>query len=186
VHYRNDLAVSANNIIFITDSQSNKVYKIDRPSNDIEVFINSEEIPNCNGITISDNDQYLYLATDRGIGVVDISSKKILNVPQDQFSSIDGLKFHQNNLYGIVNAWGDSTLNGLFKFNLNDNLTEVVSNDRLVEFTEEFIIPTTFDIFDGHIYFIMNTQLGNLDTNTNEIIDLSTLESYKMLKINIE
>lgn len=75
-HYLNDLAVSSNNEIFITDSESNKIYKIQRPSKNIEVYLDSDKIPNSNGITISDNDEYLYLASGNGICVIDRISKK--------------------------------------------------------------------------------------------------------------
>ena len=56
-HYWNDLAISSKNEIFITDSQSNKIYRIQRPNGEIQIFLDSEDIPNSNGITISDNDK---------------------------------------------------------------------------------------------------------------------------------
>ncbi|WP_109301236.1 hypothetical protein [Aquimarina sp. AU474] len=185
-HYLNDLAISSNNEIFMTDSESNKIYKIQRPNKTIEIYIDSEEVSHSNGITISDNDEYLYLASSKGIRVVDIKSKKIMNKPKEDYSGIDGLKFYNNNLYGIVNAWRDKTKNGLFKFKLNNAGTEILENERIVEFTDSFKIPTTFDIFDGNIYFVINTQIDNFNENTNEILDLKKLESYKMMKIRIE
>lgn len=185
-HYLNDLAISSKNEIFITDSESNKIYKIQRPAKTIEVYLDSEKIPNSNGITISDNDEYLYLASNNGICVVETISKNIMNEPKDDYSSIDGLKFHENNLYGIVNGWGDNSQNGLFKFELNKTRTEILESEKIVEFTEDFKIPTTFDIFDGNIYFVINTQLDNFDGNTNKIVDLKKLESYKMMKTRTE
>jgi len=184
--YLNDLAVSSTNEIFITDSESNKIYKIQRPNKTIEIYLDSEEISNSNGITISDTDDYLYLAPSNGICVVDTLSKKLLNKPKEAYSSIDGLKFHKNNLYGIVNGWGDNSQNGLFKFVLNKTGTEVLESEKLIEFTEDFKIPTTFDIFDGNIYFVINTQLNNFDGNTSKILDLKKLEPYKMMKTRAE
>ncbi len=184
--YWNDLAVSSNNEIFITDSESNKVFKTQRPNKTIEIYLDSEKIANSNGITISDNDEYLYLASKNGICIVEIASKKILNEPKKDYSGIDGLKFYKNNLYGIVNGWVDKSKNGLFKFALNKNGTEILKSKKLIEFKENFKIPTTFDIFDGNIYFVINTQLDNFDGNTNKILDLKKLESYKMMKIKAE
>ena len=178
--YMNDLAVSSNNEIFITDSESNKSYKIQRPNKTIEIYLDSENIPNSNGITISNNDKYLYFASNNGICVVEKASKKIVNQPKEEYSSIDGLKYYQDNLYGIVNAWGDNSLNGLYKFELNKAGTEILGKERLIEFTEQFKIPTTFDILDGNIYFVINTQLNNFDGE--KILDLKKLEPYKMLK----
>ena len=181
-HYWNDLAISTTNQVFITDSESNKIYTIQRPSQAIETYLDSEAIPNSNGITISANDNYLYLASDNGIAVIETASKKLLNKPKEEYSSIDGLKYYKNNLYGIVNGWGEQSQNGLFKFELNSTGTEILKSKKLVEFTERFRIPTTFDICDGYIYFITNTQIDNLDGNTNEILDLNTLEPYRMMK----
>lgn len=181
-HYWNDLAISNTNQIFITDSESNKIYTIQRPSKTIEIYLDSEAVPNSNGITISANDNYLYLASDNGVAVIETASKKLLNKPKEEYSSIDGLKYYKNNLYGIVNGWGEQSQNGLFKFELNSTGTEILKSKKLVEFTERFRIPTTFDICDGYIYFITNTQIDNLDGNTNEILDLNTLEPYRMMK----
>ncbi|MEO9483799.1 MAG: hypothetical protein ABJG47_10155 [Ekhidna sp.] len=183
--YLNDLAVSSNNEIFITDSESNKIYKIQRPNKTIEVYIDSEEVSNSNGITISDTNDYLYLASINGICVIDRISKKLINQPKEAYLGIDGLKFYQNDLYGIVNGWRDNSRNGLFKFELNNAGTEVLGSEKIIEFTEDFRTPTTFDILDGHLYFIINTQLDNFDTNTQEVIDLKKLESYKMMKFSI-
>ena len=181
-HYWNDLATSTTNQVFITDSESNKIYTIQRPSKTIEIYLDSEAVPNSNGITISANDNYLYLASDNGVAVIETASKKLLNKPKEEYSSIDGLKYYKNNLYGIVNGWGEQSQNGLFKFELNSTGTEILKSKKLVEFTERFRIPTTFDICDGYIYFITNTQIDNLDGNTNEILDLNTLEPYRMMK----
>jgi DNA-binding beta-propeller fold protein YncE len=181
-HYWNDLAISSSNEIFITDSESNKIYKIQRPNKAIEIYMDSKEIPNSNGITISDNDEYLYLASENGICVIETTSKKLINKPNEDYSSIDGLKFHKKNLYGMVNGWGDQSQNGLFKFELNKARTEILKSEKLIDFKENFRIPTTFDIFDGNIYFVINTQLDNFDEKKNKILDLKKLQSYKMMK----
>ncbi|WP_273567565.1 hypothetical protein [Maribacter halichondriae] len=182
--YLNDLTISANNEIFITDSESNKSYKIQRPSKTIEVYLDSEKIPNSNGITISSNDKYLYFASNNGICIVEKASKKIINQPKEEYSSIDGLKFYKDNLYGIVNGWGNISQNGLFKFELNKTGTEILGKEKIIAFTEDFKIPTTFDILDGNIYFVINTQLDNFDGE--KILDLKKLEPYKMLKTKME
>ena len=185
-HFLNDLAISSTNEIFITDSESSKIYTIQRPGKTIGIYLDDETISNSNGITISDNDDYLYLASSKGICVVERTSKKLVNEPKEAYSSIDGLKFYKNNLYGIVNGWGDRSKNGLFKFKLNETGTEILESERLVEFTENFKIPTTFDIFDGNIYFVINTQLDNFDSNTNKVLDVKKLEPYTLMKTSVE
>ena len=113
---------------------------------------------------------------------METATKKLVNRPKEHYSGVDGLKFYKNRLYGIVNGWRDVSSNGLFKFELNKAGTEILECVKIVEFTEQFKIPTTFDIFDGNIYFVINTQLDNFDENTNKILDLKRLEPYKMMK----
>ncbi|WP_276167235.1 hypothetical protein [Zobellia alginiliquefaciens] len=126
------------------------------------------------------------MASNNGIAVVDVTSKELLNKPKEEYSSVDGLKFYENKLYGIVNGWGDNTQNGLYKFELHSTGTEIEKSKKLVEFTERFRIPTTFDISNGYIYFITNTQIDNLDGDTNKILDSNKLEPYTMMKIKAE
>ncbi|TPN86284.1 hypothetical protein [Aquimarina algicola] len=185
-HYWNDLAISSTNEIFITDSESNKIYNIQRPSKNINVYIDSTEIPNSNGITISDNDEYLYLASAKGICVVKTASKKLINKPNEEYSGIDGLKFYKGNLYGIVNGWRNQSKNGFYRFVLDRTESEIIERKKIIEFTEDFNTPTTFDVLNGYIYFVMNTQLNNFDEITNKIVDVDRLESYIMMKIKVE
>ncbi len=41
----------------------------------------------------------------------------------------------------------------------------------MFSFKDESKISTTFSILDGYIYFVLNTQLDNLDGETGKIID---------------
>ncbi len=187
VCYWNDLTIRNDNEIFITDSESNKIYRIRRPSKTLEVYSDTGEIPNSNGITISENNEYLYLASNKGICIVNVQTKQLINKPEIEFFGIDGLKFHENNLYGIVNIHvRDKTKNGLFKYKLDRSGTKVLKKQKIVEFTEEFDVPTTFDIVDGSIFFIANTQLDNFNEKTNSIVDSHRLQPYKLVKIDLE
>jgi len=180
------LAVSAKNEIFITDSESNKLYKIQRPGKTLEVFLDAVDISNSNGITISNKFGYLFLASSNGICIVEIKSKNVINEPNNDYAGIDGLKLYNGNLYGINNDWRDNSKNGLYKYILNKTQNEILKSEKILEFTKGFIIPTTFDIFDSYIYFVINAQLDNFDENKNRTIDLNKLESYKLFKIQTE
>jgi hypothetical protein len=183
--YLNDLAISSKNEIFITDSESNKVYTINRAHKEMEVYLETDEIVHSNGITISDDDKYLYVASQKGIRVVDIQSKKILNQSNKSFAGIDGLKIYGNSLIGIVNAWRDDTKNGVFRYHLNDDGSSIIAKKKIIPFGENFKIPTTFDIVNDSIYFVINSQLDNLGDD-DQIIDSTTLEPYLLLKKKLD
>jgi sugar lactone lactonase YvrE len=93
--YLNDLAVAANGDVFITDSESNKIYTIQAKKAVLEVYLETEEVRNSNGIAISDDGQYLYIASNKkGIRIVDRQTKRINNQPNQDYTGIDGLKFY--------------------------------------------------------------------------------------------
>ena len=177
--YLNDLAISSNNEIFITDSESSRVYRIKRPGTNLEVYLDTTAVLHSNGIAISDDNTKLYLASEKGIRIVDIPTKTILNLPNPESSGIDGMKFYQNSLIGIV-------AQGVFRFYLNEKGTEIESRKELIHFDNTFKSPTTFAILSDSICFIRNTQLDNFNDSTNEVMDKTKLESLILLKKKIE
>lgn len=177
--YLNDLAVSKNNEIFITESQSNKIYHIQRPGTNLQVYLDTVAVENSNGIAISDDNSKLYLASKRGIRVVDVQTKKILNQPDNASSGIDGMKFYKNSLIGIVEK-------ALMRYFLNEEGTEIINIKELIRFDSTYHSPTTFDMVGDTIYFIKNVQLDNFNDNTNAVIDPNKLESLALMKYKVE
>ena len=185
--YLNDLAISSNNDIYITDSESNKIYTIQSSSDELEIYLEDDEIAHSNGISISDDDQYLYVASYiTGIRIIDIKSKSILNEPNTDYTGIDGMKYYKNSLIGIVNAKRDTSLLGIYRYYLDGSNKKIIRKKKIVSYGEHFILPTTFDLVDGHIYYIINSQLDNFDQNSNQIKDVQSLEPYFLMKMKLE
>ncbi len=185
--YLNDIAISSNNDIYITDSESNKVYTLNNFSRKLEVFLEDDQIQYSNGISISNNDKYLYLASYyNGIRVFDIESKKILNSANGDYGKIDGMKFYENSLYGISNQRNEKrerikSKSGVFQYYLNDNGTAIIKKEKIIPYEDYFGVATTFAIHNGYIYFIVNSQIENLDL-ANQIIDTNKLQPYILMK----
>ena len=185
--YLNDLAVSSKNDIYITDSESNKIYTIQKSKGVLEVFLDSQEIAHPNGIAISEDDKYLYVASYRhGIRIIDIASGKIINKANAGSRGIDGMKYYNNSLLSIVNGYRDTTKVGVFRFHLNENSTEIIRKEKLVGYGEYFELPTTFAIHDNHMYYVINSQLENFNQESNNIIESEKLKSYKLMKLKID
>ncbi len=184
--YLNDLAVASNEDVFITDSESNKIYTIQAKKAVLEVYLETDEVKNSNGITISDDGKYLYLASDKkGIRIVDRQTKRIINQPNQDYTGIDGLKFYKSSLIGIVNARkGDE--NGIYRYLLNKENTEITRKEKIFSFKDESKISTTFSILDGYMYFVLNTQIDNLDSESGQIINEKKLETYQLMKLRID
>ncbi|WP_036381273.1 SMP-30/gluconolactonase/LRE family protein [Muricauda sp. MAR_2010_75] len=180
--FLNDIAVNSKGTVYITDSESSDIYTINPNTNQLEVFFSNNEVKHSNGIAISNNEQYLYLATyTSGIRVLDIANKKLINQP-NAFKGIDGMKFYQNHLIGIVNAKRDLSQNGIFQFRLNEEGSEILSETKISEFEQSSDIPTTFAINRNHMYFVADSQLDNFDQGNNTIVNPTTLENYRLVK----
>jgi sugar lactone lactonase YvrE len=184
--YLNDLAVASNGDVFITDSENNIIYTIQAKKAVLEVYLETEEVRNSNGITLSDDGKYLYIASNKkGIGIVDRQTKRIINQSNEEYRGIDGLKFYKGSLIGIVNAKKGNE-NGIYRYFLNERSTGITRKEKIFSFKDESKISTTFSILDGYMYFVLNTQLDNLDGETGKIIDEKKLEAYQLMKYRID
>ncbi len=184
--YLNDIAVSNHGSVFITDSETNNIYTINPSSDHLEVFYSNDEIKHSNGIAISDNDKYLYFASyTSGIRVLDIATQKLVN-QSNEHKGIDGMKFYENSLITIINSRRDASENGVYKFHLNKEQTNILQQQKLMPFRLPSDIPTTFDLVNNSIYFIADSQMDMLNQQTNEIIDASNLENYQLIIRKLE
>lgn len=180
--FLNDIAVDSTGTVYITDSESSDIYTINAVTNQLEVFFSHDEVKHSNGIAISDDGNYLYLASfTSGIRILDIANKKLINQP-NAFKGIDGMKFYGNSLIGIVNAKRDPTQNGIFQFKLDDEGAEIQSEIKISGFEQPSDIPTTFAIDGDFMYFVADSQLDNFDQENNTILDLGQLQNYRLMK----
>ncbi|MBS1505204.1 MAG: SMP-30/gluconolactonase/LRE family protein [Bacteroidetes bacterium] len=184
--YLNDLAVARNGDVYITDSENNKLYTVKHSADSLHVWLESDAIANSNGIAISPDDKYLYLASDKhGIRIMEIATKRIMNEQPNDFRGIDGMKYYRHSLIAIANGNRDETKNGVYRYFLNETNTAIVEKKLLLAPGEDFVLPTTFAIVNGFMYFVIDSQLGSLDGERNQIIDSATLKKYTLLKLKI-
>ncbi len=180
-HFLNDLAVSSTNEVYITDTRQSKIWKLNYPQPEWHAWMNSNEP---NGITLSTDDQKLFVATwDNGIQIIDIAEKKVLNAPSPETRGVDGLKYVNGTLFAIQNASRDVSKHGLYTIHLSKDESELATIDTVLVGHPQMNIPTTFDYQHGHFYLLANSQLLNLDQSINSIIDLNKLTDTYVLKL---
>lgn len=183
--YLNDIAISSNGRIFITDSESNNIYTLNESTDQLEVFYSNDEIKHSNGITIAPDNRFLYLATyTTGIRILDLHTLKLINGPNDH-KGIDGMKFYNNQLLGLVNGKRKTSENGLYCFELNPEGSEIVGNQKILEFEDSSYIPTTFALFHNTLYFVEDTQLALLNQDTGQITDTARLKKYRLKRVDL-
>ncbi len=181
--YLNDLALGSKDKLFITNSENNELYTLNNSSGELEVFFSSDEIKHPNGIAISADERFLYLASyTTGIRILEIETLKLVNSPNDH-KGIDGMKCLDNSLFAIVNSRRDTSQNGLYQFYLSDEGSKIVKKEKLLDWQNPSDIPTTFDSYENNLYFVHDSQMDNFNQETNEIIDQSKLETYLLTEL---
>lgn len=187
-HLMNDLAVSKTNEVFITDTERHLVYRLEYPDGQIEPFLKHEEIQYPNGIAISEDGTRLFIDSwTSGIRIVDIATRKIVNPvhpPTSEFG-IDGLKYYRGHLYAIRNSGKDKSKHGLYSIRLTEDESSIDEVVPLLTGHPKMDIPTTFCIQNGSAYILANSQLDNLDQDTNKILHPDSLTNTFILPIKL-
>ncbi|NPD47279.1 SMP-30/gluconolactonase/LRE family protein [Lentimicrobium sp. S6] len=184
----NDLVLDNDGNIYATNSSGMSIYRIDQQTDSINLFFEGAEIERPNGITISPDNKYLYIASNtKGIRILDIENHKTINHTDSSLMStgIDGLKYYKNSLIGIQNSFEDQSKTKICKYFLDDKGTSITNMKILDQNNPHFDIPTTFVINSNHIYCLANSQLGNIDYTTFEIVDLEKLNDVLILKYKL-
>lgn len=184
----NDLVQDDNKNIYFTDSRNHAVYVIEAKSDSIALLYNGEEITHPNGITISPDNKYLYIAsTDKGVRTLDIQNGKIVDSLCTSINStgIDGLKFFNKNLIGIQNAVKNHEEINISVYYIDESGTSIVRKSPIDLNNPLFDIPTTFVVVGKSLYCIANSQLKNFNSSSFKIINQDLLQDITILKYEL-
>jgi len=182
-HFFNDLVITDQHDAFITDSHVPAVCFIDSKSNELRKYIDLPEGSYPNGITISDDQNFLYVALTNRIMIVDLHDRtnRQLKHPENAYiGGCDGLYYYQNSLIGI-----QSFLSRVARFHLNADLDEVTEIEVLEAYNPKFENPTTGAIANQEFYYIANAQLGKIDREGN-LAPKNQLTPVTILKLELE
>ena len=188
-HFMNDLAISDNLEIYITDTERHLVYKFEYPYGTIVPYLEDNSIRYPNGIAISDTGQYLHIDSyTEGLRIVDLSSNKIVNPlysGTSKYVAVDGLKFYKGSLYGIRNGDKKKEMHAFVKIMLNNDQNDIDGIKPLLTAHPRMDIPTTFCVNEGYAYILANSQLDKLDQNRNKLVDRDALSRTYVIKIKL-
>ena len=185
-HFLNDLAISNTHQIFITDTRQGKIYTLNYPNGNFETYLSDSTISYPNGIALSENGKKLFVASDnKGLKIIDTEMKKIVNKPSDETKGLDGIKFYNGKIYAIRNNDKSIAEHKILSISLTENEAEITKTETIVKAHPLMNVPTTLGISDGFIYCIANSQMDNLQQNTNKIIEPNALTDTYILKLKI-
>lgn len=187
-HFLNDLIMDKKSDLFITDSKASAIYQLKSGGDSLELFYKSDEIQYPNGISISDDNTKLYIASHtKGIRILDIDTKTILNgIDTIGISQgIDGLEFYKGNLYAIQNGVETNTYN-FRKLELNKTQDEIIGVKVIDSHNSNLGIPLTFCIVNSQAILIGNSNIQYLDQINFIFSKSDSISNTKLLSYELE
>lgn len=183
-HDLNDLVLCDSREIYVTDTYANQVYRFDRHTRQFSRLAFPRPIFYPNGITLSTDENFLYVADYLGVLRVDLLTGAAQEVKVDGHSTlagIDGLYWHHRSLVGIQYGAGAYRV---VEWRLTADGLHVASAEMLEYRTPLVTNPTTGAIVGEQFYFMANTGIDNLD-DEGRIVDRAKLEPLKIAVVHL-
>jgi len=161
-HLFNDIALEKDGGLFLTDSEEGAVYRLRAGRETLEVFQAPGRFFYPNGIALSDDGRYLYVAHVLGVAAWELGNGRSFDLPTPEdvtIVGIDGLSFHRGGLVAIQNGMEP---NRVAYFPLAPSLDRVTGERVLERGNRNFEIPTTGAVAGNSYYVIANSQLRAL------------------------
>jgi sugar lactone lactonase YvrE len=159
----NDLAVAPDGTLYATATDSGSLIRI-RPGNLVtEIFLPPHSLPDPNGIVVSPDGHFLFVAGWYGITRVDLKTKETLLLKSSAHIAagcFDGLYEYRGDLVGIQNCVHDT--GRVMRLHLNSSRDTVLSAQVLESYNPLFEGITTGAIAGNHFYFMANTQFHKM------------------------
>ena len=177
-HGFNDLVVLRDGDVFVTDTAGNQVYHFDPGKKGFQALTLNRGMFEPNGIAVSDDQEFLFIADQLGVLRYEIKTGHSAEVSPGAGSTLagaDGLYWYKGSLVAIQNGIGSPRI-AAFQLS-NDGLR--VKKTTILENRSPFTtLPTTGAIRGDKFYFIVNSQLDNL--NGDRILDATTLAPVRI------
>jgi hypothetical protein len=161
-HDLNDFVLRASREIYVTDTDGNRVYRFDRRTHSFSPLAFPRPILYPNGITLSGDGNFLYVADMLGVLRVDLHSHAAHEVSvagHFTLAGVDGLYWYRGGLVGL--QYGAGAYRAMQWRLTADGMR--VASARMLEYRTALVAnPTTGAIVGGNFYFMANTGIDNL------------------------
>jgi hypothetical protein len=182
-HGFNDLVLTRNGDVIVTDSLNNGVMRFDRKTGAFTPVALHRPVLYPNGIALSDDEKHLFVADALGVVHVDLATAASADVnpgPRSTLAGFDGMYWYKGGLVGIQNGIGVPRV-AAFRLS-NDGLS--VKQATVLEYrSAQTTLPTTGAIHNNDFYFIANSQIDNL--NDDRVLDVTRLERVRIAVLHL-
>ena len=186
-NFLNDLTVADNGDVYLTDTQSKRIYRIVNGSSNLELFIQLDTSMSPNGIDITPDQKSLFIAVYGGKHVIKLNLKTksydAIQLPPGERISADGIYYYQNSLVAVQPGNKERIV---ARYSFDQEQKRIDKIDVLDNSNEHFSQPTTGVIVGNHLYCIANSQLQlfkSLYTNGQGKYNTKELKNPIVLKI---
>lgn len=185
-HVLGDLTLSANGEVYISDSQTPALYRISPAKNELELFLTSDLLRSPQGLALSDDEKFLFVADySAGLFVVDLATKrigKILASENVAFTTVDGMYFYKNSLLAIQNGFNPQRV---IRFFLSQGFDRIERYEIVAANNPHFNEPTLGVLVKNMFYFVANSQWSSFNKDKT-IFSLEKLQEPIILQTNLE
>lgn len=182
-HGFNDLVVTRDGSVFVTDTAGNQAYRFDPKSKTFQELSLNRVMFQPNGIALSDDEQFLFVADQFGILRYEIKSGRSVELSpgaSNTLAGADGLYWHNGSLIAVQNGIGSPRIAA---FQLAGDGLHVAKTIILENRSAFTTLPTTGAIRGDRFYFIVNSQIDNL--NGDRILDPTTLAPVRIAVLDL-
>ena len=105
-HRPNDLVVTKNGDVYVTDSRSNELYRLAAGGVRLEPILDGRHIEQPNGIAVAPDESRVFIAAWPAIVAMDLRTRKVVPLRRSGrivTAGVDGLYFHHGSLIGVQN-----------------------------------------------------------------------------------
>ena len=159
-----DLQLGPKGGIYISDSRNNIVFIVNEQKNSLDKYFDWPEFRNIQGITFSDNGQYLFIADYiTGLYRLDVKTKTLTRVTCDaevSLKGIDGLTYYKGSLVAVQNGVNPLRVT---RYYLNPEKNEIDRYEILDRAHPSFGEPTLGTLAGDTFYYIANSQWAGYD-----------------------
>lgn len=178
----NDLAIDSTGSVYVTNTMDHSIWKWSLSMSKPEKLPIKEKITYANGIVLSPDEKYVFVASAQGIVRVNLSNyqSQVLPMQNDLYAKgLDGLGFYKNCIYGVHDE-------GVVKFSLSDALDSVTNSALIEKNNKHFDSPTTLAIYGKKLYVLPNSQLPNLDQKNIVIKNRRQLKKSVIIEYDLD
>lgn len=187
-HLFNDLVLTEEGNAFITDTYTWQIYTVSSHLKGIELFIKSDSLLRwANGIAISPDNAFLYVATNRHISIVDLRTreiKPIRNPAVIENSGIDGLSLYKGYLIAVVNGGKEEKDMHIAQYRLSPDGLGIMEMSIIDKGNPLFNVPTTAVIVGDDLFCLANTSLRIF--TRNRMNETERLQKPLILKYRLD